>query len=170
MSSRSLDQINEIIIHCAATPNGKWFTAFDIDKWHRERGFTRDARLSQFSPHKHIGYHFVIGSKGGVEIGRTLHEIGAHCKGHNLRSIGICLIGTDKFSAAQWDSLKALVLALHKQFPASHVLGHRDTSPDTNGDDKVTQNEWIKTCPGFDVYTWLRGEMQPLTQHLLESL
>jgi N-acetylmuramoyl-L-alanine amidase len=169
MSSRPLDQINKIIIHCAATPNGQWFTAFDIDKWHKARGFKRDPRQAQFSPHKHIGYHFVIGIKGGVEIGRNLYEIGAHCQGRNQRSIGVCLIGTDKFTAKQWDSLKALVLSLHKSYPELRVLGHRDASPDKNGDGKIDRSEWTKTCPGFDVYTWLQNEMRPLSDHLLES-
>jgi N-acetylmuramoyl-L-alanine amidase len=169
VSTRPLNQINEIIIHCAATPNGKWFTAFDIDQWHAQRRFKRDPRLAQHSPHKHIGYHFVIGIKGGVEIGRNLYEIGAHCHGHNQRSIGICLIGTDKFTAKQWDALKALVLAMHQQFPQSRIVGHRDLSPDKDGDGKIEPNEWTKTCPGFDVYTWLWGEMQPLPDHLLET-
>ncbi|MEC4750014.1 N-acetylmuramoyl-L-alanine amidase [Methylomicrobium sp. Wu6] len=168
MSTRPLDRINEIIIHCAATPNGKWFTAFDIDQWHAKRGFKRDPRQAQYSPHKHIGYHFVIGIKGGVEIGRNQYEIGAHCQGRNLSSIGICLVGTDKFTIRQWDALKALVLALLMKFPNAHVLGHRDTSPDANGDGHIDRSEWTKTCPGFDVYTWLRGEMQPLPPHLLD--
>ncbi len=70
----------EIILHCSATKEGEDFTAKDIDRWHKERGF------------KKIGYHFVIDLDGTLEKGRQLNERGAHCKGHN-DSIGICYIG-----------------------------------------------------------------------------
>lgn len=74
-------KITEIIIHCAATPEGKDFTVQDIDRWHRQRGF------------KSIGYHFVIYRDGSIHKGRPLDQIGAHCTGHNANSIGICYIG-----------------------------------------------------------------------------
>ena len=70
----------EIILHCSATVEGKDFTAADIDRWHKEKGY------------KKIGYHFVIDLDGTIETGRQLNEVGAHCKGHN-DSIGICYIG-----------------------------------------------------------------------------
>lgn len=74
-------KINEIIIHCSATAEGKDFTVQDITRWHKQRGF------------KTIGYHYVIYRNGTVATGRDIAEIGAHCKGHNANSIGICYIG-----------------------------------------------------------------------------
>lgn len=74
-------KINEIIIHCSATPEGKNFHASDIDRWHKAQGW------------KCIGYHFVIDLDGTVEPGRPVQEIGAHTVGHNTNSIGICYIG-----------------------------------------------------------------------------
>ena len=74
-------KINEIILHCSATPEGKEFFASDIDKWHRQRGFLK------------IGYHYVIDIDGTIEQGRPEPEIGAHCTSHNSHSIGICYIG-----------------------------------------------------------------------------
>ena len=74
-------KIDEIIIHCAATPEGKPFTVADIDAWHRKRGF------------RCIGSHFVIYLDGSVHRGRAIEEVGAHCLGHNANSIGICYIG-----------------------------------------------------------------------------
>ena len=74
-------KISEIIVHCAATPEGKAFTVADIDAWHRKRGF------------RCIGYHFVIYLDGSVHEGRAIEEVGAHCLGHNANSIGICYIG-----------------------------------------------------------------------------
>ena len=73
--------INEIIVHCTATPEGKDYTVEDITRWHKERGF------------KTIGYHYVVYRDGSVHEGRTLADVGAHCKGHNAHSIGVCYVG-----------------------------------------------------------------------------
>ena len=74
-------KITKIIIHCAATPEGKDFTVQQIDQWHRQRGF------------RCIGYHFVIYRDGSIHKGRPIEQAGAHTSGHNAHSIGICLIG-----------------------------------------------------------------------------
>ena len=70
-------KIKEIIIHCSATREGRDYTVADIDRWHRERGFFC------------IGYHFVIYRDGSIHVGRSVEEVGAHCKGHNTVSIGV---------------------------------------------------------------------------------
>ena len=74
-------KVKEIILHCSATPEGKAFTAKDIDKMHRQRGFRK------------IGYHYVIDLDGKVEQGRGDNENGAHTIGHNSIALGICYIG-----------------------------------------------------------------------------
>ena len=74
-------KIDSIIVHCSATKAGQDFTAADIDRWHRERGFNG------------IGYHYVIRLDGRLEKGREIDLAGAHCKGWNERSVGICYIG-----------------------------------------------------------------------------
>ena len=74
-------KVKEIILHCAATPEGKAFTAKDIDRMHRQRGFRK------------IGYHYVIDLDGKVEKGRADNENGAHTIGHNSTALGICYIG-----------------------------------------------------------------------------
>lgn len=167
---RTPDQIKYLIIHCSATPNGKSFTAADIDSWHQQRGFTRDMSLYPYHAPalKHIGYHFVIRVDGTPECGRYVLETGAHCLGYNTNGIGICMVGTDQFSPAQWRTLADQVDIFKKHYPGLIVLGHRDTSPDTNGNGRVDPQEWLKTCPGFDVNTWLTGRMEPLTGHILE--
>lgn len=73
--------INEIIIHCSDTKEGLDFNANDIDRWHKQKGWKR------------IGYHYVILLNGTIEQGRELEAVGAHTKGHNAHSIGICYIG-----------------------------------------------------------------------------
>lgn len=168
--------IDTLVIHCSATPNGRWVTARDIDAWHQKRGFRREppARL-QFNPElMAIGYHHVIYTNGALATGRAHEEVGAHALHHNARSIGICMVGTDRFSAGQWHNLCELIRALTQpqgkrpaRYPNARIVGHRDLSPDRNGNGVIEPQEWLKTCPGFDVATWLAGGMALLPDHLL---
>ena len=126
-------KINKIILHCSATCEGQAFTAKDIDRWHRKRGYTT------------IGYHYVILLDGTVEIGRPEEQPGAHCKGHNAHSIGICYIGgLDKEGCAkdtrteqQRQAMKQLIADLQQRYPNTTVHGHREFAN--------------KDCPCFDV-------------------
>ncbi len=163
--------IDLLVIHCSATPNGQRVTVDEIDRWHAERGFHRAPQFRQRQNPQlaAIGYHFIIYPRGAVCTGRHLDETGAHARGHNLTSIGICLIGTDRFSLAQWQSLRANINGLRRQFPRARVVGHRDLSPDLDGDGVIEPDEWTKTCPGFDVAGWLAGDMAPLSDHLFEG-
>lgn len=166
--SRLLSIISTLVIHCSATQNGQLCIASDIDYWHQRRGFSRSAGfISQDYPLHCIGYHYVITLDGTVERGRRPDEVGAHVQGFNTNSLGICLIGTDKFTPAQWQALRDLVGTLVNKYRITTITGHRDLSPDSNGDGKVTANEWLKTCPGFDVTEWLRVGRTPLTAHTL---
>jgi len=153
---RDLSKITELIIHCAATPNGRHFTIKDIDNWHGERGFKRNPLAQKFHAPTlaHVGYHFVIDLNGRLACGRALTETGAHAKGHNAVSIGICLIGTDKFTPAQWQTLRDYVLCLRHRFPAIAIIGHNYVNHH-------------KICPGFSVQDWLQNDMQPLSEHQL---
>lgn len=179
-------KINGIIIHCAATPNGKDFRAKDIDAMHKARGFKRDTQASRnFNPDcKYIGYHYVITTDGHIEFGRGLEEVGAHVAGNNSQTIGICMIGTDKFTAEQWESLRTCIINLSsiiqnkphatadgalnafKDMGIS-ILGHRDFSPDHDKNGIIDFRDWLKTCPGFDVKNWLKNGMMPVKDCLL---
>ena len=149
-----MNKIDSIIIHCSATRAGQDLRAKDIDRMHRQRGFSQ------------IGYNFVIDLDGTVENGRPLSIDGAHCntKGfsgmsYNKHSIGICYIGgldvnghpADTRTEAQKNSLRDLVAKLCKEYDIIELLGHRDTSPDLNGNGDVEPAEYIKACPCFDV-------------------
>lgn len=125
-------KINEIIIHCSATPNGRFHDAADIDRWHKENGWSG------------IGYHYVVCTTGKVNKGRDDSEVGAHAKagGHNPNSIGICIIGNDKYNAVQWYRLRELVAQLMIKYPDAKVIGHNEISH--------------KSCPGFDVQKWFK--------------
>lgn len=167
--SRIARPINLIVVHCSATPNGRWTTVEDIDSWHRDRGFHRDpAAVARFNPTlTSIGYHFVIYTNGASVSGRSLEEVGAHVQGYNQRSIGICMVGTDQFSPEQWAALDGLfgqlpsalygyrtnmkrgeAVQMLKQ-SGVQIAGHRDM-PNVH-----------KECPGFNVSDWLASGPPP---------
>ena len=140
--------IDSLVIHCTATKEGQSFRAADIDRWHRQRGW------------KMIGYNYVIGLDGKIEEGRPLTMNGAHCTGWNDHSIGIVYVGgldkdgkpKDTRTFEQKIAMHLLVERLMEKYPTiTQVIGHRDTSPDLNGNGKVDPHEWIKACPCFDV-------------------
>jgi N-acetyl-anhydromuramyl-L-alanine amidase AmpD len=150
--------IIKIIIHCAATPNGKSFSVYDIDKWHWDRGFRRSAKpQDDLRGLNSVGYHYIITLSGEVQQGRTEGEVGAHAFGHNHDSIGVCLIGTNKFTRSQWWALRDLVRDLEERYGITKIVGHRDL-PGVN-----------KECPGFSVADWITTFMNALPDHILEN-
>lgn len=129
-----------IIVHCSATPPDMDIGVEEIRKWHvEERGW------------KDIGYHDVIRRNGRRELGRPLFDTGAHTKGYNDISVGVCLVGgvdsdghpENNFTEQQMEMLKKVIKDYKKVFPGVMVAGHRDFSD--------------KDCPSFDVKEWLRN-------------
>lgn len=163
--------ITSIVLHCSATPQGHQVTVQDVDRWHAARGFRRThVNSATFNPSlKSIGYHFLIDLGGQVFTGRSVDEIGAHVAGSNSNSIGVCMVGMQRFTLAQWAALRSVVTTLQGVYPGAKVLGHRDHSPDTNGNGVIEPFEWLKECPTFDVASWLKGGMQPLQMHTVRN-
>ena len=127
-------EIKEIIVHCFGTPLGKDFSAEVIRDWHVKGNGWDD-----------IGYHYIVRLDGSIEYGRMVDKQGAHCKGHNKYSIGICYIGGMDRDMKKWDdtrteeqkkSLILLIKTLKKTNPNIKVFGHKDFSS--------------KECPSFD--------------------
>jgi len=127
--------IDTAIIHCAATVEGKDLSASDIKKWHLKRGWSD------------IGYHFVVKLDGSIEEGRPMERQGAHAKGYNKNSIGICYIGgldenkkpKDTRTPAQKESLDNLLSILNFRYELKYIYGHNKVSS--------------KACPCFDAET-----------------
>ena len=140
--------ITLIIIHCSATPEGKSLSAEACRQDHILHRRFRD-----------IGYHFYITRDGEIYQGRPLEKVGAHCRNHNSHSIGICYEGgldargnpKDTRTPEQRSALHLLVYQLLQQFRNARVCGHRDLSPDLDGDGTVEPWEWVKQCPCFEV-------------------
>lgn len=136
------ENVKYLVVHCAATPPSADIGAKEIDRWHRARGFFQ------------IGYHKVIRRNGVIEDGRPLDMPGAHARGFNHLSIGVCLVGgvaedgktpENNFTDEQWPSLRVLLKELKVRFPNATILGHRDL-PDVH-----------KACPSFGVREYLKN-------------
>jgi len=139
-------KIDEIIIHAAATRPG-WredestiSKVEEVRRWHvDERGWSD------------IGYHFMIDRDGTVEDGRPVSRAGAHVRGHNANSIGVCLFGGhgaaatddfyDHFTPEQDAALRELIDTLVGKYGTLQISGHNEYS--------------AKGCPGFQVGDWL---------------
>jgi len=126
--------INYLVIHCSDSPDDRQVEAADIHAWHLERGFDG------------IGYHYVIKRDGSPEACRPDYWTGAHVRSHNHHSIGICLVGRDQYTHAQYKTLKELLYVLKFKYQDAEIVGHYQL------DDK-------KTCPNFKVPEWLKKNM-----------
>ena len=143
--------INLIVVHCSATRFDRSYTEHDLTTDHLRRGFSG------------AGYHFYIRKNGDIKTLRPLERPGAHARGCNAHSVGICYEGglnergrpADTRTDFQKHSLRALVLLLLKDYPGSRLCGHRDLSPDLNGNGEIEPEEWIKECPCFDAASLL---------------
>ena len=125
-------KINKIILHCTATREGRDYSVETMRGWHMKKGWSD------------IGYHYVISLNGDIHKGRPVERQGAHVRGHNKDSIGICYIGgvdkdmraKDTRTPEQSKSLDALLWGLMNQYSAT-LHGHNEFS--------------AKACPSFDV-------------------
>jgi len=128
-------KIDKFIIHCSATREGQDISIDTIRKWHVEENGWSD-----------VGYHYVVDLEGRIHLGRPIEKSGAHTRGENKSSIGICYIGgcdanmhqKDTRTNAQKATLLELLRILHKTFPECITYGHRDFSD--------------KACPSFNAF------------------
>ncbi len=162
--------IKWITLHCTAGPQTQ--SVQTIKNYWKSLGW------------KKYGYHHLISPDGtdnhltdikeianGVEkkikVNRLTQAEGVTYKnvaGYNYNSIHISYIGgvdgtgrsIDNRTDAQKATQTELVRKYMKEFPGAIVLGHRDFSPDKNRDGIIQPNEWMKTCPSFEVKDWLK--------------
>lgn len=126
--------IKLLVVHCTDTNNNQNLKAIDIHKMHLSFGWDG------------IGYHKVILRDGKIENGRPDYWIGAHVKGKNDISLGVCLVGRDKFTKSQFKSLEKILKEWKLDYPKAKIVGHKDTGDTT------------KTCPNFDVISWSKNK------------
>jgi len=122
--------IERVILHCSDSPHGRGDDAETIHRWHLERGWDG------------VGYHWVIVESGEVQAGRPEYWTGAHCRGFNEGSLGICLIGDVDFTNDQIAALVSLKDELQERYPEAQWFNHYDLDPN-------------KTCPNMDLVSLL---------------
>ena len=110
----TLLNVKYLIVHCSDTPDENYISAEDIHKMHL--GFGWDG----------IGYHKVICRDGKIENGRPEYWVGAHTFSKNASSLGVCLIGKNRFNNLQFDSLYKVLNLWKKKYPESLIVGHCD--------------------------------------------
>ena len=136
------DKTDYIVVHCSATEPGLRVGVGEIRQWHLDQGWND------------IGYHFVITRAGAVQHGRPLAQVGAHVRGHNHNSVGICLVGgvdsdnnpEQNYTFKQYLALRLLIDGLKVMYQGAKLMGHRDFP------------EVSKDCPCFDVRDWYKHE------------
>lgn len=144
--------VSTIVWHCSATVESDWFTAEDIERWHKARKFSE------------IGYNLVVRTDGTIQLGRDWNKIPAHVQGYNSETLGFCYIGgTDKKGKAKdtrTEEQKKTMLAISEVCKDIFLIekqieikfkGHRDYSPDLNKNGIIEPFEYMKECPSFDV-------------------
>ncbi len=136
MNWKELKSVDYLVVHCSVTKEDVDIGVEEIRRWHRQRNFFD------------VGYHYVIRRDGTLEKGREDNVPGAHARGFNDKSLGICLVGgvesdgktpEQNFTPEQYETLKGLLFDLRDDHPGATVLGHRDL-PNVN-----------KACPSFDM-------------------
>ena len=125
------ERIKYLVVHCSDTPDEEDLCARDIHAMHLGFGWHG------------VGYHRVIRRSGEVEQGRPDYWIGAHVYGFNEVSLGVCLLGRQRFTPAQMESLERVLREWKEHYPNAAICGHCDF------------DYTDKTCPNFNVSAWV---------------
>lgn len=161
--------INYIILHCTAGPSDQTIPVIKA-YW--------KAPVPKGMGWAKPGYHYLIPTDGVYEKILPIEEISNGVKGYNAHSIHISYIGgvemvktkdknqkvmnvvgkaKDTRTPEQIAAQILIIGKLRKLFPKAKIRGHRDFSVDKNGDGIIQPNEWMKSCPSFDVITWCKS-------------
>jgi len=143
-------QIDNIIIHCTASTQQATVQQI-LDYWYNDLEW------------RHPGYHYIIEPNGNTTVLAELNQVTNGVKGYNWNSVHISYIGgkggIDNRTDAQKIKMESIVknlITTNYLGPEVRIAGHRDYSPDKNGDGIVSPNEWLKLCPSFSVSQWLQ--------------
>ncbi len=140
-------KVKYIAVHCTA--GSQKATVNDLLAEFKRKGW------------KAPGYHYVITADGKIHQLLDTEKVSNGVKGYNSVSVNIAytggMDGVDNRTDEQKKSLVALLKLLRKRYPDAVIQGHRDFSPDLNGNGTIEKSEWIKMCPGFDAKTEYKG-------------
>lgn len=136
-------KIKYIAVHCTA--GSQKATVNDLLAEFKRKGW------------KAPGYHYVITADGKIHQLLDTEKVSNGVKGYNSVTVNIAytggMDGVDNRTDEQKKSLVTLLKLLRKRYPDAVIQGHRDFSPDLNGNGKIEKSEWIKMCPSFEAKT-----------------
>lgn len=140
-------KIERIFVHCTAGSQKQ--TIEDLRSEFKRKGW------------KNPGYHYVVMPNGRIECMLSEDSISNGVQGFNSTSINVAYVGgidgsgkgVDNRTEEQKLALKKILTELKKKYPGAEIMGHRDISPDKNGNGIVDPWERIKECPCFNAKT-----------------
>lgn len=158
---------DKIIVHHTASSRDRT-TIAEINKWHKDRGFTKS------ETDLYVGYHYVITGNGVVENTRRWYEVGCHTIGENTTSIGIALTGNFDIelpSFAQEIALGRLLCTLMSKhgIPIISIYPHRKFS-DTHCPGTRLSNDWAQRIALGAEISRIKKLLQWLTIQLSKKL
>lgn len=160
-------KLKYLVIHCTATPEGRDVSAADIRRMHtspkpqgrgwRQVGYTdlfrldgTRERLVKNNEDAYVdGWEVTNGAAGFNSVSRHIVYAGGVAKDGKTPQ--------DTRTPAQRRAMAEYVRDFYRRHPDVKIIGHRDLSPDRNGNGKVEPNEWTKACPSFEVSEWLES-------------
>lgn len=146
-----------IVVHVTATQPKTDIGVAEVRVMHKALGW------------KDVGYHYIIRRNGVVEAGRPEGDVGSHVAGFNSIALGISMVGginasgkpENNATPEQWAALVNLLGKMTAKYPEAKVCGHRDLSPDKDGDGIIEPSEHMKACPCFDAIPWAAAQGLP---------
>jgi hypothetical protein len=147
-----------LVVHVTATPPSRDIGVAEVRKVHLAQGWSD------------IGYNDLIRRSGALEEGRGVGAIGAHVAGFNSIAYGISMVGgvnaagqpENNATPQQMATLERRLREVAAMYPGAGVCGHRDLSPDRNGNGIIEPGEWLKACPCFDAIPWAASKGLPV--------
>ena len=147
-----MSRFQHLVIHCTATPAGRWVTPEEVLRWHT-------AKPPQGNGWSRVGYsdlilldgtrHQFVKHDNDLEI--DAFEITNGVKGINSISRHMCYVGglskdlkkaQDTRTPAQNETIKRIIYEVLAYAPDVLISGH---------------NQWdTKACPSYNVPKWLR--------------
>jgi hypothetical protein len=152
-----------IVVHVTATPPNWDKGMAGLKAIANARGWARESYAATI---RRLGANNgkVEWAPGGTDVIRN------HVRGFNSIAVGVSLIGgVDSSGRAEHNAtpaqMRALEMVLRKlvaKYPNAKICGHRDLSPDRDGDGIIEPHEHLKACPCFDVIPWAAAKGLPV--------
>ena len=137
--------ITEIIVHHTDGPTIKRYAGLETVRAFRSYHMSAPPKGPADGPWSDIGYHYLVGPEGIIWEGRPLALEGAHCRGHNIGTVGLALIldGNKELpTAAQIAAFRAIYDAVAARFALNRAAAlklHRDYNPTDCPGEKVSR-------------------------------